>query len=401
METRIFHHCTGDAAEILKKGGLVGVPTETVYGLAGNGLDKEAVERIYEVKGRPPKKPLSLMIPDAESMGCYASEMPGAAVCLAKKFWPGPLTIVLKAKKTIPEIVLAGGKTVGLRCPDNKLTLQLLQEAGIPFAVPSANISGEKSPTDVEDVLAAFDGIIEAVIDGGPCTLGRESTIIDMSETPYRILRQGALAEEEITNALISHLQVIGITGMSGSGKTSALEVFRTCDALVIDCDEVYHELLEQSDKMKGELSERFPKAFEKGKLNRRILARAVFDNEVELNALNRITHRYVAEEVYRRLGRFAMDGGETAAIDAVELISSPLREMCDLTLAVVASEEKRIERIINRDGITREEAERRVRAQKSEAYYRENCSFTIENDKTPEEFQRKIESIWREFHYE
>ena len=127
MMTLLIDNDISKAAEIIKTGGLVGVPTETVYGLAGNGLDTKAVERIYEVKGRPAVKPLSLMVPDKSAMEKYCEDVPDAAFALADKFWPGPLTIVLKSKEIVPDIVRAGGCTVGLRCPDHPKTLELLK----------------------------------------------------------------------------------------------------------------------------------------------------------------------------------------------------------------------------------------------------------------------------------
>ena len=139
MKTRIFTDDFGEAAMIIKNGGLVAVPTETVYGLACNGLDECAVKEIYEVKGRPAVKPLSLMVPDKEAMKKYCEDVPPQAEYLADKFWPGPLTIVLKSRAVVPDIVRAGGKTVGLRCPDHPMTLKTLRAAGVPFAAPSAN----------------------------------------------------------------------------------------------------------------------------------------------------------------------------------------------------------------------------------------------------------------------
>ena len=394
MITAVFDHHIGNAAEILQLGGLVAVPTETVYGLAANGLDASAVEKIYAVKGRPPVKPLSLMVPGAGSLGEYASEVPQAATVLAEAFWPGPLTIVLKAKKGIPPVVLAGGDTVGLRCPDNALTLQALREAGIPFAAPSANRSGEKSPTNAQEVLDVFDGVIDAVIDGGTCSFGKESTIIDLSGKPYRILRQGALPEQDIADVLVKAMKVIGVTGMTGSGKTTALETLREYGAFVLDCDAVYHDLLNRSEEMKAELSVRFPAAFTGGALDRKVLGSIVFNDENELKALNAITHRFVAEEVCSRLRSFAMEGGGIAAIDAVELISSSLFRMCCCTIGIIAPEEQRLRRIMERDKISEEAARLRMKAQKSEEYYRENCTFTVTNDATPEELKMKIENI-------
>ena len=397
METLIFDHGTGSAAEIICAGGLVAVPTETVYGLAGNGMDEKAVEKIYEVKGRPAIKPLSLMVASPEEIGRYAVDVPEAAKALAEKFWPGPLTIVLKANPDIPEIVRAGGDTIGLRCPDHALTLKALREAGVPFAAPSANLSGAPSPKTAGDVLKVFDGVIDAVIDGGACTLGRESTILDMSKKPYRVLRQGALPEESISDALAENMHIFGITGTTGSGKTSVLEAFRRKGALLLDCDRLYHDLLENSEGMLRELENRFPDAFEKGRLVRKKLASIVFHNEATLADLNAITHRYVCEDVKRQLRAHAMSGGQVAVIDAVELISSGLGALCDCTIAVLAPEAERMKRIMVRDGLTEEQALERIRAQKNDAYYRENCTYTVLNDGTVEQLSEKINQIMKE----
>ncbi len=397
METLIFDHGTGSAAEIICAGGLVAVPTETVYGLAGNGMDEKAVEKIYEVKGRPAIKPLSLMVASPEEIGRFAVEVPDAAKMLAEKFWPGPLTIVLKANPDIPEIVRAGGDTIGLRCPDHALTLQALREAGVPFAAPSANLSGAPSPKTAGDVLKVFDGVIDAVIDGGVCTLGRESTILDMSKKPYRVLRQGALPEESISDALVENMHIFGITGTTGSGKTSVLEAFRRKGALLLDCDRLYHDLLENSEGMLRELENRFPDAFEKGRLMRKKLASIVFHDEATLADLNAITHRYVCEDVKRQLRAHAMSGGQIAVIDAVELISSGLGALCDCTIAVLAPEAERMKRIMVRDGLTEEQALERIRAQKNDAYYRENCTYTVLNDGTVEQLSEKINQIMKE----
>ena len=397
METLIFDHGTGSAAEIICAGGLVAVPTETVYGLAGNGMDEKAVEKIYEVKGRPAIKPLSLMVASPEEIGRYAVDVPEAAKALAEKFWPGPLTIVLKANPDIPEIVRAGGDTIGLRCPDHALTLKALREAGVPFAAPSANLSGAPSPKAAGDVLKVFGGVIDAVIDGGACTLGRESTILDMSKKPYRVLRQGALPEESISDALVENMHIFGITGTTGSGKTSVLEAFRKKGALLLDCDRLYHDLLETSEGMLRELEDRFPDAFEKGRLVRKKLASIVFHNEATLADLNAITHRYVCEDVKRQLRAHAMSGGQVAVIDAVELISSGLGALCDCTIAVLAPEAERMKRIMVRDGLTEEQALERIRAQKNDAYYRENCTYTVLNDGTVEQLSEKINQIMKE----
>lgn len=391
MKTEVFIDSIGNTAEIIRKGGLVAVPTETVYGLAANGLDAEAVGKIYEVKGRPSVKPLSLMVSSCEEMELYCEEVQPQALNLAKRFWPGPLTIVLKAKDLVPDIVLAGGDTLGLRCPDSALTLQLIREAGLPLAAPSANPSGSKSPQSAAEVLSYFDGAVDAVIDGGACTLGVESTIIDMSSAPYRILRQGALPEKELKEALVDSLTLIGITGGSGSGKTTALNCLRDFGALVIDCDELYHRMLLTDIDLKGELAVRFPEAVgAEGEIDRKALAKTVFGNAEALQDLNVITHKHIADRVRSILEDYAFSGGRLAALDAVELISSGLSDHCDHTVAVISDREGRIERIMSRDGITREQAERRVDAQKDDAYYVEYCSSVLKNDSSFEDFENK-----------
>lgn len=397
METRVFTHDFADAAEIIKAGGLVAVPTETVYGLAGNGLDAEAVEKIYEVKGRPAVKPLALMVPDESAMELYCEDVPEQAKCLAAKFWPGPLSIVLKSKELVPEIVRAGGSTVALRCPDHAMTLGLLKAANLPFAAPSANPSGEPSPKNAETVKAYFDGKIQGIIDGGDCGIGTESTIIDMSGAPYRILRKAALSEEKIREALAESLRVIGITGGTGCGKTTALLELEKRGALIIDCDSVYHEMLESSGEMLSDIKNAFPTAFDNGKFDRKKLGGIVFGDDEKLMRLNEITHRHIIKEVERRLEDWAMQGGKLAAIDAIALIESGISKRCDCVVGVVADKEKRIRRIMARDSISREYAESRVDAQKNEAFYLENCDFVAKNNGTEQEFINALENIFGE----
>ena len=397
METAVFKTITQETVDMIRNGGLVAVPTETVYGLACCGLNETAVKKVYDVKGRPEIKPLSLMVPGAESMSAYCEEVPSDAKRLAEEFWPGPLTIVLKAKAIIPPIVLAGGSTVGLRCPDHDLTLSLLEKVGIPLAAPSANPSGAPSPKNAEKVLEYFSGKIDGVIDGGECGIGTESTIIDMSSTPYRILRQGALPKEDIEDVLIKDRTIVGITGGSGCGKTTALTVMRDMGALVLDCDAIYHRLLAENEKLLDEIESAFPGVMENGRLDRKKLGSRVFSDLEALNELNCITHKYIEIEIVRLLREFAMSGGKIAAIDAVELISSGISQLCDYTVAVISPKEKRIERIIERDKISREYATSRIEAQKPEEYFREHCGYTLLNDGTYEQFTGKCEKFFKE----
>ena len=376
-----------EAADIIKSGGLVAVPTETVYGLAGNGLDEKAVERIYEVKGRPAIKPLSLMVPDKSAMGKYCEDVPDAAFALADRFWPGPLTIVLKSKDIVPDIVRAGGSTVGLRCPDHPKTLELLKLTGLPLAAPSANPSDMPSPKTAGEVMAYFDGSIEAVIDGGECGIGLESTLLDMSRTPYRILRQAALSEEDIAAALTDNMCILGITGPTGCGKTTVLKQLESFGALLLDCDSIYHQLLEEDKALISELDERFPGTVENGVLNRKKLGSIVFSDPEELAALNRISHAHIGAELGRRLHSFAMAGGKIAAIDAIELIGSGLSGLCDTVIGVLSDREKRAERIMKRDGIDKAAAYQRIDAQREDSYFIEKCDHILYNNGTQEEF--------------
>ena len=397
MNTKRYISCTDELVGIMRGGGLVAVPTETVYGLAGNGLDEKAVAEIYEVKGRPEVKPLSLMVHDAASMERYCENVPPQAYTLAKKFWPGPLTIVMKAKPCVPEIVRAGGETVGLRCPDHPLTLELLEKSGVPFAAPSANPSGEPSPKNADSVLKYFDGKIDAVLDGGECGIGCESTLIDLSRTPYRILRQGALPADEIADAFVDSMKIIGITGGTGCGKTTALNKLERRGALLIDCDAVYHRMLETDRPMLDEIEKYFPGAVIDGKLDRKALGAVVFTDEEALRDLNIITHRHINLEIRRILREHAMNGGTLAAIDAIELFSSGLAKRCTATIGVIADREVRIDRIMRRDGISREYAMMRVNAQRPNEYFIQKCSHVLENNGSQEEFIEKCRKTFEE----
>lgn len=395
--TLLIKHEISQAAEIIRAGGLVAVPTETVYGLAGNGLDSEAVDRIYTVKGRPSVKPLSLMISGVEDIEKYCTDVPEDALALARKFWPGPLTIVLNASPVVPDIVRAGGKTVGLRCPNHKLTLALIKACSLPLAAPSANPSAQPSPKDAQKVMEYFDGVIDAVIDGGRCGIGMESTIIDMSRCPYRILRQGALDEKRIVSCLTDNMTVIGITGPTGCGKTTALDVLSDFGALILDCDKIYHDLLERDISLLEELSVRFPGTVTASGLDRKRLAKIVFSDEKALEDLNKISHAHISDEIQRRISDFAMAGGNIVGIDAIELISSGLSGICDHVIAVLSDKENRVRRITARDNISEEAALMRIEAQKEDEYFIDNCGYILYNNGTREEFRDSIFNLLTE----
>ena len=190
------------AARLLKEGKLVAVPTETVYGLASNAMLETSVQANYEAKGRPETKPLNVLVDGMPMVERVCKDIPPDTYKLAEAFWPGPLTMILWGRGTLPSIVPAGGKTQGVRCPDHPDTLAVIKALGEPLACPSANLSGHPSPKSAGDVLNQLAGRIDAVLDGGTCSVGVESTILDLTVTPYRILRQGGLSKADIEAVL-------------------------------------------------------------------------------------------------------------------------------------------------------------------------------------------------------
>ena len=190
------------AANLIQKGQLVAIPTETVYGLGANGLDEAAVIKIFEAKGRPQDNPLILHLSEATEMERYCRDIPQEAYLLAEKFWPGPLTMVLPAKDCVPKRTTGGLDTVAVRCPDSAITREIIRLAGVPLAAPSANISGKPSTTTAEHVRHDHNGRIAAIVDGGACRVGVESTIVDLTEKPARLLRPGGITPEQLVDVL-------------------------------------------------------------------------------------------------------------------------------------------------------------------------------------------------------
>ncbi len=207
------------AAEIIRRGGLVGIPTETVYGLGANGLDPKAVSRIFEAKGRPQDNPLILHITDVSWLERYCKEIPLTAYKLAEAYWPGPMTMILPRKDMVPDAVTAGLDTVGMRCPSHILCHELIRLADVPIAAPSGNTSGRPSPTTADHMREDMDGKIDAIVDGGPCSVGVESTIIDLTCTPPRMLRPGGISLEQL-RAVLGQVDVDpAVTRLLGAGE--------------------------------------------------------------------------------------------------------------------------------------------------------------------------------------
>ena len=515
------------AAAIIKRGGLVAIPTETVYGLGANGLDPAAVKKIFEAKGRPQDNPLILHIADSSALDALCHSIPETAYVLAAAFWPGPLTMVLPAKDIVPLSTRAGLPSVAVRCPDSDITREIIRLSGVPVAAPSANISGKPSTTTAEHVRFDHDGRIDCIVDGGACRVGVESTIVDLTETPPRLLRPGGITPEEleavlgaitvdkaVTQALradevakapgmkykhyapqcevvivsgdtrdaarfvkanrrendrvlcfeeelpafegcdplaygrendpatlsaglFSALRVlddpavgtvyarcpqgggmacavrnrlskaaafrvidpadsrlvIGITGGTGCGKTTLLNAIREKGGTVIDCDAVYHHLLETDKALLAAIENAFPGTVEAGVLQRKKLGALVFADPEKLKKLSSITGPVICAEV-RRL---AEEATGLAAIDAIGLFEGGLDKLCHTTVAVTAPTEDRIARLTARDGISEEYAKSRIAAQKSNEHFASLCAHTLHNSGTKEEFQAKCLALLRQ----
>lgn len=201
METKVLkptkeniRHC----AELLKQGEVVGMPTETVYGLAANAFDEQAVRKIFKAKNRPADNPLIVHIADLDMINDLVNDIPDIAKSVCNKFWPGPITIVLPKSDKIPLVTSGGLDTVGIRFPSNEEARELIRECGLPLAAPSANLSGSPSPTTAEHVFDDMNGRIPAILDGGSCGVGVESTVISIENDIIRLLRPGKISVDDL-----------------------------------------------------------------------------------------------------------------------------------------------------------------------------------------------------------
>ena len=186
------------AAEILKSGGVVAIPTETVYGLAANAFDSDAVVKIFKAKGRPQDNPLIVHIAEFSALKSIAKEIPEIALKCAEKFWPGPFTMVLKKTDKIGDCISPKLDTVAVRMPENKVALEIIKKSGLPLAAPSANTSGSPSPTTAQHVEKDLNGKIDAIVYSGECAVGVESTVVSFAANPPRLLRPGAVTLEQL-----------------------------------------------------------------------------------------------------------------------------------------------------------------------------------------------------------
>ncbi len=193
-----FRAAVRRATELLRDGQIVALPTETVYGLAANAFDAQAVARIFSVKGRPARNPIIVHVASTEMARRCVSQWPAVAEKLARAFWPGPLTLVLPRTAQVPDVVVAGGATVGVRWPRHPVIQAVIRECGFPLAAPSANLSNQVSPTSAEHVRLHLGDRIPLILDGGPSQVGIESSVLDVSASPPRLLRPGMIHEEAL-----------------------------------------------------------------------------------------------------------------------------------------------------------------------------------------------------------
>ncbi len=363
-----------DAARTLRDGGLVVFPTETVYGIGCHAADPDAVKRLYAAKRRPAEKPLLLHLHDL-AQAERAAVLDGRTRVLLSLFTPGPLSVVLPKRETVPDVVTAGGPTVGLRFPSHPLFLALSREAGVPIAATSANFSGGTSAKDGISAAATLDGVCDVLLDGGACDFSLESTVVSLVGAP-KLLRQGAIPWESVRDVLERKgmPRLIGLTGRSGAGKSTAGAFARALGLPVLDCDAVYRELTSSPSDCLAAIGEVFgARAVTGGRLNRPFVRERVFSDADALRALNRLTARYMTRELFRRVKGC---GAKAVLLDAPTLFETRLDAVCDRVLAVDAPEDVCVERICARDGISPDDARKRLSKQFGRDFFRERCEI-------------------------
>ena len=202
MKNNLNYDNLKEPAQIIKKGGIVIFPTETVYGIGTNGLDENAIQKLYEVKQRPLNKPISLLVNNIEMVEKIAKNITEVEYKLMERFFPGPLTIILEKRDIVPDILTSNTNTIGIRMPSGEIAKKLIEFAGVPIATSSSNISGRPSGTNITDIKKDFEGKVDCFIDNGESELGIPSTVIRIIDNIPHILRQGAISEEEIRKVI-------------------------------------------------------------------------------------------------------------------------------------------------------------------------------------------------------
>ncbi|HZJ75301.1 MAG TPA: L-threonylcarbamoyladenylate synthase [Clostridia bacterium] len=503
-----------EAADIIKNGGVVGIPTETVYGLAANAYDENAVKKIFMAKGRPQDNPLIVHIGELTQLYEVAANVPINAEKLVQQFMPGPLTIILPKSERVPDIVTAGLKNVAVRMPLHKTAREFIKYCGVPLAAPSANISGGPSPTSAQHVYDDLNGKIPLIIDGGECAVGVESTVISLIGDIPELLRPGAITIEQLEEVLgvikvnpaileevnanekvsspgllhkhyspktrliavkgntadfakyvnaqkdksvcalvfdedkdllevpyivygkkndyhsqehalfkslrqIDELKkdicyaelpndenaglavlnrllraaefsvvnakkifiIVGLTGKTGSGKSTVSRILEEKGTAIIDGDKVAREVLAEDNGLLQKLSGEFGNSIIKdGVLDRKALAFLAFKDKESTERLNSITHPHITKAVYRKLSELKNKGVRVVVIDAAALIESKISEKCDIIVVTHAPYEERLKRICERDGLTEKEALLRISAQKEDDFYISKADYLINN---------------------
>lgn len=531
MDTLVLNgSCPEDiqrAGNILRRGGLVAIPTETVYGLAANALDGQAVKKIYQAKGRPSDNPLIVHISQASQLPPLVKEVPEAAKKLAAAFWPGPLTIILPKSGTVPQETSGGLDTVAVRCPSHPTARAVIDAAGVPLAAPSANLSGKPSPTTFHHVREDLDGRVDALLDGGDCDVGVESTVLTLAAPVPRVLRPGGITlsqlravlgrvevdpavlhqmeqgqraaspgmkykhyspaadvvivdaspedyveyvnqrgdgwalcfEEDVPFLHVSALpyggrydsqsqahrlfealhqldelgvekayahiprkrdvglavynrliraaafrvvnpkgrHVLGLTGPTGAGKSTVGEILREQGCYVVDCDSLTRGPQVYDSDCLRELAGAFgQEVLRDGALNRGELAKRAFASEEARVRLGEITFPRILRRVRQLLAEGEAQGYSILVLDAPTLLESGLDTACSRILVVNAPKEERLERILRRDGISREAALRRLEAQPSPDFYISRADFVAENGPSAQ-LEQKVLSFLNE----
>ena len=511
------------AAEILKADGIVAIPTETVYGLAASAYSDKAISKVFSAKGRPQDNPLIVHISDLDMLSGVVSDFSEKAKALAKKFWPGPLTMVLLKGEKVCDSVSRGLETVAVRMPQNEVARKVIRVSGLPLAAPSANLSGSPSPTSADHVIADLDGKIDAVIMSDECTVGVESTVVSLVTNPPRLLRPGFITAEQLREILpdlvidkavleelahgekaaspgmmykhyspktevflvegsneqfvsfvnnksdvaavcfkeetekikvktlslgykentadhakrlfsllrkcdelgvetiyihaptkegiglavynrlvlaagfkiITLKTVIGLTGPTGAGKTSACAAAEELGYKVINCDILAREAVEKEGALSALTSAFGTDILENGKLNRTALAKKAFINKDKTELLNKTLLPFIVELIKEEIQKAAEN---KILLDAPTLFESGADSLCQNVIAVLSSYENRKNRILSRDNITEDAANLRLGAGKKDEYYKEKTQHIIYNNGElatfKKEFKEKLKAL-------
>ena len=515
-----------EAAHLLSAGELVAIPTETVYGLAADAMNSEAVSSIYVAKGRPSDNPLIVHIADIKDWEPLVTHIPDNAQRLAEAYWPGPLTIILPASSRVPKVVTGGLSTVAVRFPAHPVAQAVILRSGCPLAAPSANRSGSPSPTNAQRVTEDMEGRIAAILDGGDCNFGVESTVIDLCHTPPRLLRPGGVTPEMLEDVLghieidsaVTHalekgavaaspgmkykhyapqaeitivkgsplvyaefvnrrkgdgvgalcfdedlaylsvpavtygsrtdaltqaqqlfdalrrldemgirkvyaacpeasgvglavynrllraaafriecaIHVVGLTGPTGSGKTTVADAWREQGAYIIDTDRLARTITEPGSPCLVALTEAFTPAIlnEDGTLNRPELAKRAFAAAETAQVLNSITHPAIVKLAQQEIERAAEQGYAIAVVDAPLLYEAKADALCDAIVAVTAPPDVRKQRIMARDGLTEQQASQRMAAQQPDAFYCRDGVTVLDGSGDASALQREAQAF-------